>query len=158
MLRYFTSESPMARRWSRFSTRVARWLAVDQGIWDRELWRRQQGYGRGGRMKIEPIPLTFSPVCVMVNDRLPDRDHAPESRLAELEGIAAGGNGVIPKAQARSFAAPGTRRSRGALKYDFPEARYVLERASAAGVRRPRGHWRIGQTVLRELGIEFLAT
>src|SRR5436309_15107966 len=28
-------------------------LAVDQAFLDRELWRRQQGYGRGGRMKIE---------------------------------------------------------------------------------------------------------
>jgi len=28
-------------------------LKVDQAFLDRELWRRQQGYGRGGRMKIE---------------------------------------------------------------------------------------------------------
>ena len=28
-------------------------LEVDQTFIDRELWRRQQGYGRGGRMKIE---------------------------------------------------------------------------------------------------------
>ena len=28
-------------------------VPVDQEFVDRELWRRQQGYGRGGRMKIE---------------------------------------------------------------------------------------------------------
>ena len=28
-------------------------LAVDLDFVNRELWRRQQGYGRGGRMKIE---------------------------------------------------------------------------------------------------------
>ncbi|HEY1963676.1 MAG TPA: chorismate synthase, partial [Acidobacteriaceae bacterium] len=28
-------------------------LEVDQAFIDRELWRRQQGYGRGGRMRIE---------------------------------------------------------------------------------------------------------
>ena len=28
-------------------------LKVDQKFIDRELWRRQQGFGRGGRMKIE---------------------------------------------------------------------------------------------------------
>src|SRR5256885_13978854 len=28
-------------------------LEFDQKFVDRELWRRQQGYGRGGRMKIE---------------------------------------------------------------------------------------------------------
>ena len=28
-------------------------IPVDQARLDRELWRRQQGYGRGGRMRIE---------------------------------------------------------------------------------------------------------
>ena len=28
-------------------------LPIDQAFIDRELWRRQQGFGRGGRMKIE---------------------------------------------------------------------------------------------------------
>ena len=28
-------------------------VPVDLGFVNRELWRRQQGYGRGGRMKIE---------------------------------------------------------------------------------------------------------
>ena len=28
-------------------------LPVDQGVIARELWRRQQGYGRGGRLRIE---------------------------------------------------------------------------------------------------------
>ncbi|MGH7935494.1 MAG: chorismate synthase, partial [Chthoniobacterales bacterium] len=28
-------------------------VPVDQAFLDRDLWRRQQGYGRGGRMKIE---------------------------------------------------------------------------------------------------------
>jgi chorismate synthase len=28
-------------------------VPVDQVFLDRELWRRQQGYGRGGRMRIE---------------------------------------------------------------------------------------------------------
>src|SRR5207245_2295615 len=29
-------------------------LKIDAGFVDRDLWRRQQGYGRGGRMGIEP--------------------------------------------------------------------------------------------------------
>ena len=28
-------------------------LPIDQEVIKREMWRRQQGYGRGGRMKIE---------------------------------------------------------------------------------------------------------
>ncbi len=42
---------------------------------------------------------------------------------------------------------PGHADLAGALKYNFPEARYVLERASAARIRRPRRHWRDRQTV-----------
>ena len=30
-------------------------VPVDQAFLDRELWRRQKGYGRGGRMRIERI-------------------------------------------------------------------------------------------------------
>ena len=46
-------ENRTAKRWSRFLSGLPAGLAVDQAFVDRELWRRQQGYGRGGRMKIE---------------------------------------------------------------------------------------------------------
>jgi len=36
-------------------------VAVDLDFVNRELWRRQQGYGRGGRMKIETDRPTSSP-------------------------------------------------------------------------------------------------
>src|ERR1700722_4221681 len=34
-------------------------VAVDQEFVDRELWRRQKGYGRGGRMRIEKDAAHF---------------------------------------------------------------------------------------------------
>ena len=36
-------------------------VPVDLDFINRDLWRRQQGYGRGGRMKIETTRLTSSP-------------------------------------------------------------------------------------------------
>ena len=55
-------------------------LAVDAATIDRQLWRRQQGYGRGGRMKIERDTVRIlsgvrhgetlgSPVALLVENR-----------------------------------------------------------------------------------------
>src|SRR5947209_223797 len=55
-------------------------LAIDTGFVDRELWRRQQGYGRGGRMKIESDHAHFlsgvrngqtigSPIAILLENR-----------------------------------------------------------------------------------------
>src|SRR4030088_3240145 len=53
MLRYFTSGESHGEALTAFLSGLPAGLAVDQAFIDRELWRRQQGYGRGGRMKIE---------------------------------------------------------------------------------------------------------
>ena len=53
MLRYFTSGESHGEALVAFLSGLPAGLKVDQAILDRELWRRQQGYGRGGRMKIE---------------------------------------------------------------------------------------------------------
>src|SRR5262245_37806507 len=55
-------------------------LSVDQDFINHELWRRQQGYGRGGRMKIETDTAQIlagvrhgdtlgSPVAIMVENK-----------------------------------------------------------------------------------------
>src|SRR5262244_1222971 len=55
-------------------------LSIDQEFINHELWRRQQGYGRGGRMKIEADTAQIlagvrhgetlgSPVAIMVENR-----------------------------------------------------------------------------------------
>ena len=53
MLRYFTAGESHGESLMAFLSGVPAGLEVDQSFLDRELWRRQQGYGRGGRMKIE---------------------------------------------------------------------------------------------------------
>src|SRR5262245_63824055 len=55
-------------------------LSIDQDFINHELWRRQQGYGRGGRMKIETDTAQIlagvrhgetlgSPVAIMVENK-----------------------------------------------------------------------------------------
>src|ERR1039458_4462596 len=53
MLRYFTSGESDGEALVAFLSGLPAGLVVDQAFVDRELWRRQQGFGRGGRMKIE---------------------------------------------------------------------------------------------------------
>lgn len=53
MLRYFTSGESHGEALVAFLSGLPAGLRVDLEFVDRDLWRRQQGYGRGGRMKIE---------------------------------------------------------------------------------------------------------
>src|ERR1041385_5619384 len=53
MLRYFTAGESHGEGLVAFLSGVPAGLNIDQAFLDRELWRRQQGFGRGGRMKIE---------------------------------------------------------------------------------------------------------
>ena len=53
MLRYFTAGESHGEALVAFLSGMPAGLKIDQAFLDRELWRRQQGYGRGGRMKIE---------------------------------------------------------------------------------------------------------
>jgi chorismate synthase len=53
MLRYFTSGESHGEALVAFLSGLPAGVPVEQDFVDRELWRRQQGYGRGGRMKIE---------------------------------------------------------------------------------------------------------
>src|SRR5208283_3036278 len=80
MLRYFTSGESHGEALVAFLSGLPAGLAVDQAFVDRELWRRQQGFGRGGRMKIESDRAHFlsgvhhgktigSPIAVMLENR-----------------------------------------------------------------------------------------
>src|SRR5947209_10488108 len=53
MLKFFTSGESHGEALVAFLSGLPAGLAVAQEFIDHELWRRQQGYGRGGRMKIE---------------------------------------------------------------------------------------------------------
>jgi chorismate synthase len=133
-------------------------LKVDQAFLDRELWRRQQGYGRGGRMKIERDSahilsgvrhgLTIgSPIAVLLENK--DWKNWQESLPVEP--------GDSSKHKPVASPRPGHADLAGALKYNFPEARYVLERASARESAARVAIGALAKLFLRELGIEVLS-
>ena len=158
MLRYFTSGESHGEALVAFLSGLPAGLAVDQAFLDRDLWRRQQGYGRGGRMKIETDKahilsgvhhgLTIgSPIAILLENK--DWKNWQES-FPVAEGDPA-------KHKPVRSPRPGHADLAGALKYNFSEARYVLERASARESAARVAVGALAKLFLRELGMEVLS-
>ncbi len=132
-------------------------VPIDLDFVNRDLWRRQQGYGRGGRMKIETDKAHVlsgvrhgktigSPIAI----ELVNRDWKNwEEKLPVAAGDPA-------KHQAVTSPRPGHADLAGAIKYNFPDARYVLERASARESAARVAAGAFAKLFLRTLGIEVL--
>jgi chorismate synthase len=158
MLRYFTAGESHGEALVAFLSGMPAGLKIDQAFLDRELWRRQQGYGRGGRMKIERDTAHIlsgvrhgmtigSPVSVQLENR--DWKNWQESLPV--------GDGDPAKHKRVASPRPGHADLAGALKYNFSEARYVLERASARESAARVSLGAIAKLFLFELGIEVLS-
>src|ERR1700704_2690687 len=158
MLRYFTAGESHGESLMAFLSGVPAGLGVDQAFLDRELWRRQQGFGRGGRMKIETDKAHIvsgvrhgktigSPISILLENK--DWKNWQESLPVEA--------GDPEKHKRVASPRPGHADLAGALKYNFPEARYILERASARESAARVAIGAIAKLFLRELGIEVLS-
>jgi chorismate synthase len=158
MLRYFTAGESHGEALVAFLSGVPAGLKIDQSFLDRELWRRQQGYGRGGRMKIERDSAHIlsgvrhgmtigSPISIQLENR--DWKNWQESLPVE--------DGDPARHKPVASPRPGHADLAGALKYNFSEARYVLERASARESAARVSVGAVAKLFLRELGIEVLS-
>src|SRR5215470_2912898 len=158
MLRYFTAGESHGEALVAFLSGVPAGLKIDQPFLDRELWRRQQGYGRGGRMKIETDTAHIlsgvrqgitigSPIAILLQNK--DWKNWQESLPVA--------QGDPEKHRAVKSPRPGHADLAGALKYNFREARFVLERASARESAARVAVGAIAKLLLRELGIEVLS-
>jgi len=158
MLRYFTAGESHGEALVAFLSGLPAGLKIDQAFLDRELWRRQQGYGRGGRMKIETDTAHIlsgvrhaitigSPIAVQIANR--DWKNWEEALPV--------GAGDPAKHKRVASPRPGHADLAGALKYNFPEARYILERASARESAARTAIGALAKLFLRELGIEVLS-
>lgn len=127
---------------------------------NRELWRRQQGFGRGGRMKIETDTAEIvagvrhsktigSPIGIIIRNR--DWKNWTESMPVE----------DFPGSEAQfkhvNRPRPGHADLAGAIKYDYPDARYILERASARETTARVAVGALAKAFLRQFGIEVLS-
>jgi chorismate synthase len=133
-------------------------VPVDQEFISRELWRRQKGYGRGGRMRIERDAAHIlsgvrhgktigSPVAMTIANN----DWKNWTEILPVE------EGDPAKHKAVASPRPGHADLAGALKFNFPDARYVLERASARESTARVASGALAKLLLRELGVEVLS-
>ena len=127
---------------------------------NRELWRRQQGYGRGGRMKIESDHAEIvagvrhshtigSPVAILIRNR----DWRNWTEALPVEDA----DGAQDKSRPVTRPRPGHADLSGSIKYNFHDARYILERASARETAARVAAGALAKAFLREFGIEVLS-
>jgi len=132
-------------------------LVLDRAALDRDLGRRQMGYGRGGRMKIEKDQIevlaglrggrtTGAPLAFCIRNR--DFDNWRETMDPWAEP-ASGKEVTRPR--------PGHSDLAGALKYQTHDARDVLERASARNTATRVAIGAIAKQLLGGFGIELAA-
>ncbi len=127
---------------------------------NRELWRRQQGFGRGGRMKIETDRAEIvsgvrhgktigSPIAVIIRNA--DWKNWTEALPVENS------EGAEARHKAVHRPRPGHADLAGVLKYNLPDARYVLERASARETTARVAIGAIAKAFLGEFGCSVLS-
>jgi chorismate synthase len=133
---------------------------------DRELVRRQQGYGRGRRMQIEQDSVEIlsgvrggeaigSPIAMLIRNR----DWKNWGEIMEhglREGEIRTGRGVSPpRKRVVTRVRPGHADLPGMLKYDRDDGRDILERASARETTARVAAGAICRMLLSELGIRI---
>jgi len=133
-------------------------MPVDQELIDRELRRRQLGYGRGGRMKIEKDHaeiingvrhgLTLgSPLTLMIENK----DWPNWSQIMSSESVT-----LAPEKSRRlSRPRPGHADLPGGLKYDVRDLRNILERASARETTARVACGALAKQLLSGFGVEI---
>ncbi|HUQ92691.1 MAG TPA: chorismate synthase [Bryobacteraceae bacterium] len=125
-----------------------------------QLWRRQQGYGRGGRMKIETDTVEIvsgvrhsqtigSPIAMIIRNS----DWKNWTEVLPVEDT----DGSEDKKKPVTRPRPGHADLAGALKYNFQDARYILERASARETTSRVAVGAVSKTFLAQFGIEVLS-
>ena len=120
MLRYLTAGESHGKALVAILEGVPAGLRIDINLINKELKRRQQGYGRGARMKIESDKVEIlsglrkgitigSPIAIMVKNK--------DFKIDKLPKV------LAPR--------PGHADLAGAIKYGVSDIRDILERASA---------------------------
>jgi chorismate synthase len=135
-------------------------VPVSLDFLNRQLWRRQQGYGRGGRMRIETDRVEIvsgvrhsrtigSPVALILRNR----DWENWTEALPVEDFPGSPEKAKPVYRPR----PGHADLAGCLKYNLPEARNVLERASARETAARVAAGALAKSLLAEFGVQVLS-
>ncbi len=135
---------------------------IKQSIINEDLARRQVGYGRGGRMKIEHDTVeiksgvrfgktTGAPICLEIKNK----DYENWQDVMNTEHLDYPAQETIKKIEEKSFTTvrPGHADYAGSVKYNFSDLRDVLERSSARKTAIEVAVGSVAKQILKEFGI-----
>ena len=135
---------------------------IKSAIINEDLARRQVGYGRGGRMKIEQDKVeiksgirfgktTGAPICLEIKNK----DYENWQEVMNVEHLDYPAQETLKKIEDKSFTTvrPGHADYAGAKKYNFSDLRNVLERSSARKTAIEVAVGSIAKQILKEFGI-----
>ena len=136
-------------------------LSVRRDRINAELARRQGGYGRGGRMKIEKDEVEIlsgvrhgltlgSPVTLVVRNK----DHANWADVMSVDEVDAAVRNEVMSKRERTAPRPGHADLAGALKYLTKDLRNIIERSSARDTAARVAGGMLSQAVLDLFGAE----
>jgi chorismate synthase len=135
-------------------------LPVDLEFIARELHRRQLGYGRGGRQKIEKDRAEAlagirhgQTIGAPIALKIENRDWANWEKALPVEDS----DGADDAKRALTAPRPGHADLAGSLKFNLHDARYILERASARETAARVAAGSLGKIFLAQFGIEVLS-
>lgn len=142
MLRYLTAGESHGKCLTAILEGMVAGLSVDKNFIDNELSRRQAGFGRGGRMKIEK-----DKVEILSGIRKGQTIGSPISLMIENKDFKID---ILPSV---SCPRPGHADLAGALKYNRADIRDILERSSARETAARTATGAICKLLLKEFGI-----
>jgi len=135
-------------------------VPVDFDFVQRELHRRQLGYGRGGRQKIEKDRVEFlsgvrhgQTIGAPIAMRIDNRDWANWEKALSVEAL----TGSESAERRLTAPRPGHADLAGSMKFNLHDARYILERASARETAARVAAGAIAKLVLRQFDCEVLS-
>ena len=153
MIRYLTAGESHGKALVGIVEGMPAGIEISSAYINHQLWRRQQGYGRGGRMKIEMDTVEIlsgirfgktigSPIALVIQNR----DWKNWTEKMAVEGNGTGIEKItVPR--------PGHADYAGAKKYGFDDIRNVIDRSSARETAMRVACCTIARKLLEDCGI-----
>ena len=158
MLRFYTAGESHGQALLAFLSGLPAGLTLDLEFINHELHRRQLGYGRGGRQKIEKDRADIfagfrhgQTIGAPIALRIENRDWANWEKILAVEAY------PEDDSTAKKLIAPrpGHADLAGSQKFNFHDARYILERASARETAARVAAGALAKQLLKAFDIEI---
>src|SRR5579872_2408305 len=158
MLKFYTAGESHGQALLAFISGLPASLPIDVDFINHELHRRQLGYGRGGRQKIEKDRADIfagvrhgKTIGAPIALRVENRDWKNWEKVLPVEDS----EGAEDLKKKLTAPRPGHADLAGSQKFNFHDARYILERASARETAARVAIGALAKLLLRDFGTEI---